>query len=182
MMRSVLTAFSLPFLAALLLAQPTPQTKSPASLDELAQRIHAELEVHGERMLGKETYRWSTRLEKITNCRAQLSVRVANNFGDQTVRTETVNFSLGALEPFDIALQKSWLELPCADRQQCIFSTSTCTRTNKNAMVTDCTTASQKRVDSFALEFDGDVAAASRLERDFRQAIDLCRQPKLVTF
>jgi hypothetical protein len=182
MKQSVLTAFLLPFLAGVLLAQPTPQKPSPASLDELATRIQAELEIHGERMLGQETYRWSTRLEKISNCRAELSVRVVSNFGESTVRTESVNFSLGALEPFDIVLQKNWLELPCAGRGQCVFSTSTCSRKNKDAMITDCSTASQKRVGSFELQFDGDAAAASRLERAFREAVDLCRAPKIVAF
>jgi hypothetical protein len=182
MKRSFLLAVALPYFAALLLAQTAGEAQPRVSLDKLAATIQTELDAHGERVLGHDVYHWSTRLEKIADCRAELSVRVASNVGEITVRTETVNFSLGALEPYSIGLQKNWLELPCAGGQKCIFSTTTCSRTTKDGMVIDCTTASQKKVDAFALQLDGDVAASSRLERAFRQAIDICRQPIPVTF
>lgn len=181
MKRSVFTAFLLPFLASLGIAQPPPASRSVV-LRDLAGTIQTELESHGERMLGQETYRWSTRLDRIANCRAELSVRVVSNLGESTVRTESVNFSLGAVEPYNIVLKKNWLELPCVSGQKCIFSTSTCSRKSKDAIVTDCTTASQKRVESFSLQLDGDADAATRLEQAFRQAVALCREPKIISF
>jgi hypothetical protein len=90
---------------------------------------------------------------------------------------------LGALDPYGIEMQqKHWLQLPCAGGQQCVFSTTTCSRKDANGIVTDCTTASQKRVDAFALQFDGDADSAQRLETAFRQAVETCRQPSRVTF
>ncbi len=180
MKRLPLAAFLFLTLAASALAQSG--ANASARLDQLGTTIQTDLEGHGNRVLGHETYSWSTRLERFSGCRAEFSVRVTSNFGDNTVRVETVNFSLGALEPFSIELQKGWLQLPCASGEKCVFSTSTCSRKTKNGMVTDCATASQKRVDSFLLELDGDPATASRLERVFREAVNLCRQPKVVTF
>ncbi len=183
MKRLLLFVFLLLFLATSMLAQPGGKASSRgASLDRLGATIQTDLENHGNRVLGHETYSWSTRLERFSGCRAEFSVRVTSNFGDNTVRVETVNFSLGALEPFSIELQKSWLQLPCAGREKCVFSTSTCSRKTKNGMITDCATASQKRVESFLLQLDGDPAAAARLERVFREAVNLCREPKTVTF
>jgi predicted YcjX-like family ATPase len=182
MKHSFQLALVLHFLAALLLAQPAQDTPPRASLQELATTIRAELETHGDRVLGHDTYRWTTRLEKVSDCRAELTVRIVSNLGTSTVRTESINFSLGALEPNTIDLQKSWLDLPCAGKEKCVFSTATCSTRTKDGMVTDCATASQKRVDSFALQFDGDSVAASRLERAFHQAIELCREPQSVTF
>ncbi len=166
---------------ALLLAQSAQESSRP-SIDNLTATIQAELDSHGDRVLGKGLYGWSTRLNKIEECRAELSVRVTNNTGEATVRTETVNFSLGAIEPYGIALQKNWLALPCAGKEKCIVSTSTCSTKTKDGIVINCATPSQKRVDAIELELDGDVAAATRLERAFRQAIDLCRTPKSVSF
>jgi len=182
MYRNSLLVFVLFCLSALALAQRSVEVISRPSLERLAATIQAELQSHGERVLGHGAYRWSTRLGKIENCRAELTVRVDNNVGEASVRTETVEFSVGALEPYAMDLQKGWLELPCANREKCIFSTSTCSGKSKDGIVIDCGTASQKRVDSFRLEYDGDVASASRLQRAFRQAINLCRAPKPVTF
>jgi len=151
-------------------------------MENLAAAIQAELGSHGDRVLGNGLYGWSTRLNKIDGCRAELSVRVTNNKEESSVRTETVNFSLGDIEPHDVELQKNRLELPCARKEECIFSTSTCSATTKSGIVIDCATSSQKRVKSFTLELDGDVAAASRLEKTFRQAVDLCHAQQSVTF
>ncbi len=169
-------------LTALLLAQP-PQNASPRpSIDNLAAEIQSELNQHGDRILGKGLYGWSTRLNKIEDCRADLSVQVTDQTREATVHTETVNFSLGAIEPYSIELRKNMLVLPCANKGKCIFSTSTCSAKSKDGIVIDCATPSQNRADSISLEFDGDASAASRLERDFRQAVDLCRTPKPIAF
>lgn len=170
------------FLAAVLLAQSVPEKNRGASAQDVAATIQSELEVHGERMLGQETYRWSTRLEKFSACRLEFSVRVVSNFGDVTVRTETVNFSLGAIDLYGIALKKNRIELPCSGAEHCVFSTSTCSKKTKEGIMTDCATASQQRVDAFTLQLDGDDAAASRLEQAFRKATNLCREPQSVTF
>ena len=182
MKRSFWLAFALPSLATMLLAQPSWAASPPASIGEAASTIQVELESHGDRVLGHETYRWSTRLEKMVDCRAEFSVRVTSNFGESTVRVESVNFSLGALEPYGIAVQKSGLELPCAGREKCVFSTSTCSKTSKGGIVTDCATASQRREEYFALQFDGNAATAARLERAFREAANRCREPQGITF
>jgi hypothetical protein len=182
MKRSLLLAIALPFFAALLFAQTAREAQPRALLNELAATIQTELQSHGERVLGHETYRWSTRLEKMADCRAELSVRVTSNLGETVIRTESVSFSLGALHPHSIELQKNWLQLPCAGGANCIISTSTSSRKTKDGMVLDCTTASQKRVDSFALQLDGDADASLQLERAFRKAVDACRAPIAVTF
>ncbi len=181
MKRLRLLALVLLSLTPLLLAQPG-QEISRSSLDNSATAIQAELESHGDRVLGKGLYGWSTRLNKIEECRAEFSVRVTSNTGEATVRTETVNLSLGAMEPYNIDLQKNWLVLSCVGREKCIFSTSTCSSKTKDGIVINCATPSQKRVESINLEFDGDLAAGSRLEKAFRRAIDFCRAPKPVSF
>jgi hypothetical protein len=182
MMRTFLLALLLPTLAALLLAQPLQEAGPRAAMQELAATIQAELEGHGERVLGREAYRWSTRLERITDCRAELSVRVTSNVGAVTIRNESVSFSLAAIEPYSIDLQKHWLGLPCDRGEKCIVSTSTCSTTTKEGMVMDCTNLSQKRTDSFAVQLDGDAGSAARLQQAFRKAVDLCREPSSVTF
>jgi hypothetical protein len=182
MKRLILLVLVLPSLAALLLAQPAQDAPPRAELQELEATIQTELQSHGDRVLGAEVYRCSTRLEKVAACRVEFSVRVVSALGDTTVRTETLNFSLGALEPYSIALTKNHLELPCAGGEKCVFSTNTCSKTTKDGVVTGCGTASEKHVDTFSLPLDGDAAAASRLERTFRQAIILCHQPRSVVF
>ena len=181
MNRSCRVALLLPCLAALLLARPMREPARPA-LNDLESDIQAELESHGERVMGKEAYRWSTRLEKISDCRAELKVRVTSNLGDTVVRTDSVQFSLGALQTYGLELQKNWLVLPCAGHEKCISSISTCTKTTKGGIVVDCTTVSQKREESFSLQLDGDSAASSRLERAFRQAVNSCHEPTTVSF
>ena len=168
-------------LTALLFAQPAEEAGS-RSFAQLASAIQTELEGHGDRVLGQDAYHWSTRLEKMEDCRAEFSVRVVSNFGDATTRTETLLFSLGALDPYGIELQKSYLVLPCKVNENCVYSTSRCSTKNKDGIVTDCTSASPKRLPSFRLEFDGDAASASRLEQAVREAVDVCRAPKAVTF
>jgi hypothetical protein len=182
MKRSFLLVFILPAFATLLLAQSAQEESSHAELQAISTAIHSEIEAHGERVLGNETYRWSTRLEKMANCRVELSVRVTSNFAEETVRTENVNFSLGAIEPYSIEIQKNWLQLPCAASEKCILSTSTCTKKTKEGIVIDCTTSTQARTGAFSLQLDGDAPAAQRLERAFRQAVNLCRAPASVTF
>ncbi len=181
MMQSPALAFLPLVFTALLLAQPAEEAASRPSLENLAAAIQSELASHGDRVLGNGLYGWSTRLSKIEGCRAELSVRVTSNTGDPSVRTETVNFSLGAIEPSAVALQKNRLDLFCANRKNCIASTSTCSTTSKGIVI-DCGTQGQKRSETFSLEFDGDVAAAARLERAVLQAVELCRVPASVTF
>lgn len=182
MIRLPLFCFVLLSLTAPLFAQPAPEASSSPSIEALAVAIQSEFESHGDRVLSNGLYGWSTRLNKIEACRAEFSVRVTNTVGETSIHTETVSFSLGAIEPYGMQLKKYRLELPCTGGAKCIFSTSTCSATTKGGIVTDCATPSQKRVDSIALELDGDDAAASRLERAFHQAVDLCRTPKPVTF
>jgi hypothetical protein len=182
MKRPLLIAAVLMFLAGLSLARPVEQATPGDSLKAVAATIRTELEGHGERILGKEIYHWSTRLEKIEDCRAEFSVRLTRNAADSTVDLEIVNFSLGALDPDGIGMQKHYLQLPCASGELCVFSTSTCSRRSPDGIIIDCTTASQKRVDAFALQFDGDADSAQRLQEAFRQAAAACRQPSRVTF
>jgi hypothetical protein len=178
---SILIAVLLSF-TGICLAQPVEAAASRASVKTVASAIESELQGHGERVMGKEMIHWSTRLEKVEDCRAEFTLRTISNLADATVRVESVSFSLGALYPYGIEMQKHWLQLPCADRNQCIFSTSTCSQKSAAGIVTDCGTASQKRVDSFALQLDGDAASAQRLQAAFRAAVDSCRQPSRVTF
>jgi hypothetical protein len=183
MKHSLTIAIGLLSLTGLLMAQPPEEVGSHASVKTVASAIQTELEAHGERVMGKDVYHWSTRLEKFEDCRAEFSVRVTSNLADSTVHVESVKLSLGALDPYGIEMQqKHWLQLPCAGGQTCIFSTTTCSRKSANGIVTDCTTASQKRVDAFSLQFDGDADSAQRLEAAFRQAVESCRQPSRVTF
>lgn len=170
-------------LSALLLAQPHPEASPRSSIESLASAIQSELESHGNRVLGDGLYSWSTRLNKIDGCRAELLVQVQYNRDEEvTFRSETVTFALGAIEPYDMDLQKNWLDLPCAHKDMCIFSTSTCSTRTRSGVVMDCAAQSGKRAESFRLEFDGDDAAAARLEKSFRQAVDLCHVPEPVTF
>jgi hypothetical protein len=179
MKRTLLLISLLPVLASLLFAQAGA---GGSRVDQLQSTIKAELESHGDRVVGKEAMRWKTRVENFSGCRAQITVQVNSNWGESTVRTESVNLLLGALEPHSVELQKSWLELLCAGQEKCVFSTSTCSQKTKAGMITDCATASQKRAASFSLQLDGDAAASTRLQQAFREAINLCRQPKVVSF
>lgn len=165
-----------------LVAQPADVAQRRARIDELTTTIQNELETHGERVLGHETYRWSTRLERASNCRVELSVRITSHLGETTVLTESVRFSLVTIAPYGVGLQKKWLKLSCADKEKCIYSTTTCTKKTKEGIVVNCTTANQKNVDSFELQLDDNAKASLRLERTFRQAVDLCHQPLAVDF
>jgi hypothetical protein len=182
MYRLCLLALVLLCWGAPLAARAVDESTSPPRLEQLTAEIQAELQSHGERVLGRDVYRWSTRLEKVENCRAEFSVRVANKIGDAVMSTESVRFSLGALDRSKIAVQKSWLELHCAREEKCIFSTSTCSKTSKDGIAADCSSASQKQAESFAVELDGDAASALRLQKALREAIDLCHEGKPVTF
>jgi hypothetical protein len=182
MTRSLLIAIVLMSLAGFSLGSPVQEGGSRASLKTVASAIQSELEGHGERILGKELYHWSTRLEKIENCRAEFSVRLTSNLSDSTVHVESVSFSLGALDLYAMEMQKSLLHLPCVNREKCVFSTSTCSRKTKDGITIDCATASQSRVDTFALQFDGDADSAQRLQEAFRTAVNTCREPSRVTF
>lgn len=183
MRRSSWVVMVLLMLSGLGLANPTQNAAPLPTLDAFATTIRAELESHGERILGKEMYHWSTRLEGMQDCRAAFSVRLVNNFSDSTVQVERVSFLLGALDPYGIELQQNHrLQLPCFDGRSCIFSTSTCTRKSKDGIVIDCSTPNQKRAEVFSVQLDGDSGAADRLQQALRRAIDACRQPSPVTF
>lgn len=182
MKQSVLVAAVLISSVVSLVAQPAGVAQRRARIDELTTTIQNELETHGERVLGHETYRWSTRLERASNCRIELSVRITSNMGETTIQTESVRFSLVTIAPLGVGLQKKWLQLSCAGKEKCIFSTTTCTKKTKEGIVVNCTTADQKSVDSFALQLDDDKKASLRLERTFRQAVELCHQPQPVDF
>jgi hypothetical protein len=178
----ILLAAVLLFPAIPLSAQLAQVARRSGRLDELTTTIQRELETHGERVLGHETYHWSTRLDRTSNCQVEMSVRITSNFGETNVHTESVRFSLVAIAPYGIGLQKKWLQLSRAGQEKCIFSTTTCSKKTKDGIAVDCTTANQKTVDSFSLQLDGDVAASLRLERTFRQAVALCHQPVNVDF
>ena len=183
MKRLLWTAALLLSLCGVSLAAPVEQAAHPASLTTVAANIQSELEVHGERVLGKDAYHWSTRLEKIEDCRAEFSVRLSNNLAEPTVQVESVSFSLGALDQYGIEWkQKHWLELPCSERQACVFSTTTCTRRSKEGILIDCTTPNQKRGNTFSLQLDGDAASAQRLQQVLSEAVAACRQPSNVSF
>ena len=176
-------AVVLTFFSGLCLASSAEESATQPALTAAAESIRSELVVHGERVLGKDVYHWSTRLERIDGCRAEFSVRLANNIGGATVNLESVNFALSALEPYAIELdQNHGLKLPCHGRERCIFSTSTCTRTSKDGIVIDCTTPSQKRADAFSVQMDGDSQSAQRLQQALRDAVGACSQPSRVTF
>ena len=179
MKRSFCTAIVWLALSAISVEEAVPL----ASMRTVAASIRTELEAHGERVMGKDVFHWSTRLEKIEGCHAEFSVRVANNLADATLRVESVNFSLGVLDPYGIEMQQNhWLSLPCRGGQSCIFSTSTCTQKSKDGIVIDCTTSSEKRVDAFSLQLDGDADSAQRLQLALREAVSACRLPTRVTF
>lgn len=182
MKHSLPIAIVLISLSGLSLARSAEETPSRASIKMAAAAIETELEGHGERVMGKELYHWNTRLEKIEDCRAELSIHLTTITANSTIHVETVNFSLGALDPYDIQIQEHYLQLPCAAGEPCIFSTSTCSRKSPDGIVIDCTTANQKRVDVFAVQFDGDADSGQRLQLAFRQAAEACRQPTQVTF
>lgn len=175
MNRSFWIAVALPCAAALLLAQPAREPDRPA-LRELESNIQSELESHGDRVMGHDAYRWSTRLETISGCRVELRVRATNSIGEKIVHEDSIRFSLGALERFEIGSQKNWLALPCVGHEKCISTVSICTKTTKDGIVVDCSSKSEKREESFSLQFDGDAGAASRLDRDFRRAVELCHE------
>jgi len=182
MKHSILIAVVILSFSGLSLAQRVEEAPGHASVKNAVLEIETELDGHGERTMGKDTLHWSTRLEKVEDCRAELTVRTSLNLGDPTERVETVSFSLGALDPYAIGMEKHWLQLPCFDRNPCFFSTTTCSQKSANGVVTDCGTASQKRVDTLALEFDGDADSAQRLQAAFHQVVESCQQPSRVTF
>jgi hypothetical protein len=181
MSRSFWIAFALPCATALLLAQPLREPDRPA-MRELESNIQSELESHGDRVMGHEGYRWSTRLETISGCRAELRVRATNSVGERTVHEDSIRFSLGAIERLEIGPEKNWLSLPCVGHEKCISTVSTCTKTTKDGIVVDCSSNGERREERFSLEFDGDAGAASRLDRDFRQAVKLCHEAAPVEF
>jgi hypothetical protein len=170
-------------LGGVCMANPV-QTSAPVpSFTALTASIRTELETHGERVLGNDLYHWSTRLAKIEGCRAEFSVRLTNNLSESTVTVETVNFSLGALDPIATAIeQKHWVQLSCRNRESCVTSISVCSRRSKDGIIIDCTTPSEKRTNAFSLQLDSDAAAGERLKQDLLQAIDACSQPSRVSF
>ena len=170
---SLRTAFALLCLVACCMGRERPI----GEINDLTSVIQSELEAHGKRVLGDDRYSWTTRLEQIVDCRAEFTVRVVDNASEPVVHTNAVTFSLGAINPFDIGPQKSWLELPCLNHETCVATFATCRKTSREGLVTDCATASQPRTPSFSLQLDGDRAAAARLERALQRAVELCRAP-----
>src|SRR6266480_4534020 len=131
MKRLLCTGVLMLFLSSFSPASPMEEAVS-SSLTTVTASIRTELEAHGERVMGKDLYHWSTRLERIEGCRAEFSVRLTNRLADATMHIESVNFSLGALDPYGIEMQqKHWLQLPCMGGQSCVISTSTCTQMSK---------------------------------------------------
>jgi hypothetical protein len=182
MNRALMVATVLISLSGLSLAQSLEETSARASLKTVVESIQTELEGHGERIMGKDLYHWTTRLEKFEGCRADFTVRIANNMADPIVHVESIHLSLGAIDPYGIEIeQKHWLQLPCAGGDPCIASSTTCSQ-KRDGIVTDCTMASQKQYAAFALQLDGDAASAQRLQQAFLQAAEACRQPSRVTF
>jgi hypothetical protein len=152
-------------------------------MEHLTASIHGELESHGDRVPSDGVYAWNTRLNKIEGCRAELLVLVHYTVDDQdSFRSDTVTFSLGSIERYEIDLQKNWLDLPCAHKDKCIFTMSNCRTRTRSGVAMDCATQNWQRAESFRLELDGDDAAASRLEKAFRNAVDLCHVPEAVAF
>jgi hypothetical protein len=183
MKRLFCCASALLALAGLSLASPVKNTAHAPSLPAAEASIRTELERHGDRILGKELYHWSTRLEKIEDCRAEFSVRIANHLRQSTVAIQSVNFSLGALDGYGIEMQQNhWLQLPCLHRESCVSSIATCTQTSEEGIITDCSTPSQGRAEAFSLQLDGDPEAAQRLQEALRQVVDACQQPRTVAF
>lgn len=183
MRRLIHLAIVLSTLSAGLLAQPVEQSAKDAALVSVASTIQVELESHGDRVHGKELYHWSTRLEKAEGCHIEFSERLTDNYAEPTVRVKDVSFSLGALDPKAVAMQNHFLQLACDDdNQDCIFSTSTCTHTSAQGIVTDCSSPNQSYADGFALQVDGDEASSERLEQAFRKAVLACQQPTRVSY
>jgi hypothetical protein len=167
-------------LAAALPAQSIAGSSS-ASLQRASLAIASELQSHGARVMGDNLYSWHTRLEKLEGCRMEFSVRVASNLRDSTVNVQTVSFSLGALDPYSISIQKHWLQLSCMN-QDCVYSTTKCTRRSADGIEIDCSTPDQKWANGFALEMDGNEASALRMQKAFYEAVTSCRRPAQVSF
>jgi hypothetical protein len=180
MKRLVLLATVLLSLVGFSVAQTVDEVAARTYLVTVAGIIQTELENHGELVMGDDSYHSRTRLEKMDNCRAELSIRRAYKISASTVRIETTSLSLGALDPYGIKMQKHWLQLPCTDKEDCILS-SFCSQNSADGTVTDCTTRDRKRVSAFSMEFDGNADSAQRLEQAFRQAAFTCRHPASAT-
>jgi hypothetical protein len=161
----------------------TIETATSPSLVNAATSIRTELVAHGDRVLGRDAYRWSTRLEKIEGCRAEFSVRITNKVMGPTIHVESVNVSLGGVDPDGIAMQQMhWLQVPCWGQQNCVVSTTTCTRQYKDGVVINCSTPAATVADAFSVELDGNMAAAQRLQQALREAVSACHQPTRVSF
>jgi hypothetical protein len=181
MNRPFYLAFVLPTLATLLLAIPAQEPQRP-SMNELESRIQRELDAHGKRVLGHDAYSWKTQLDHIAVCRAYLTVHQVSKLGEVVIHDETVEFSLGSIEATGVEPDKGWIVLPCTVHQKCITRVSSCSKTTKDGLAVDCSEKGDRREESFSLEYDGDAGAASRLQQDFRQAIELCREATHVDF
>ena len=164
------------------MAQPVEEAANRASVKTVAAAIENELQGHGERVMGKELIHWTTRLEKVEDCRAEFTVRTANNLGDSTVRRGERQLLAGRAGPVRDRIRSTGCNCPAPNRTSASSRPRPAARNRPDGVVTDCGTASQKRADSFALQFDGDAESAQRLEAAFREAVESCRQPSLVTF
>jgi hypothetical protein len=151
-------------------------------LRALETSIRSRLEQHGERVLGKDAYRWSTRLDSLEGCRVTLVETVTNNVGEQVVRHNEVSVPLGKIGETSIEPEKVRLVLSCSAHDPCVFTHSTCTKTTKQGITVDCSSPGEKRQEALRLQLDGSEAAALELERDFRRAVELCHAPLTTTF
>lgn len=179
--------FFLPMLALLFLnipawAQTTQEPESQAALQQVVATIQAEFASHGDRQIGHDTIHWSTRLESVTGCRAEISIRTVSHLSETTQSKEDITFSLASLPNFGVTLKSNSLELNCQVGEKCFNSTTTCVQTSNDGIVTDCTSASQRRDTVLKLQFDGDPKTGKRLQNAFRQAIIYCQVPQQVTF
>ncbi len=153
-----------------------------ARLGQLETAMAAELEAHGQRTMGQEGMRWSSRLESFYDCRAQFTIHTTTHVIDTVDKLETLRVALSALEPAVMQSDQHALQMPCRGQFQCVTVATRCTKTTKDGVVVDCTSLAERRQDALVVQYDGDPAAAQRMIRLMSQAVDVCRQPVSVEF
>ncbi|MDR3764924.1 MAG: hypothetical protein P4M01_12605 [Acidobacteriota bacterium] len=162
-------------LAAGLLSSAMAQ--GDGEIHELETNIQSRLEQHGDRVMGQNTLRWSTRLDSLDRCRAVMTVREETAMGDRTVREERVNISLGRISWINMDQSKKWITVPCQSADRCITTQATCTKTTREGVTVDCSTPGARQNAEFRLQWDGSETAGRLLERDLQRAVALCRAP-----
>jgi hypothetical protein len=158
------------------------QLNEPDELRALEASIRGQLEQHGERVMGKDAYRWSTRLDTLSACRATLVETVTINVDELITRRNEVTVPLGKIGQSRIEPDNNWLVLICLEHERCIFIDSTCTKTTKQGFTVDCSSPGGARQEELHLQLDRSASAAKQLERDFRRAIELCQAPALAVY